>query len=251
MNRGAAREGIARPGASLRSKENHCPFPHQPRRNYRHRKCGARQQEHAGLFAVVMKSRPLSLSLVAITLALITHLPAKNSEISRYEKLAESGDAQAMTELGLRYHQGQGVKQNYATAYDWYMKAIEKGDGDALNNLGVLHRDGLGVPQNPKVAYLLFLAVHMEGMGDENTQLRAGRNLDRLVESLPKKDIHEALSYTWPYVVQIMKSRGKDLSIGPDVLPTKDRPRIRDNDWWLESERKNMTFDSPPPWNVK
>ena len=175
----------------------------------------------------------------------------EDPDIARFEKLANEGDARAMTELGLRYHEGRGVKQDYALAYDWYMKAIEKGDGDALNNLGVLHRDGLGVPKNQKAAYLIFLAIHMEGMGGDDTQVRAGRNLQRLVDQLPKTDIYEALSYTWPYVVQILKSRGKDLSIGPDVLPAKDRPRIRDNGWWLDSERAGMTFESPPPWNEK
>jgi hypothetical protein len=196
-----------------------------------------------------MKRALAILSIAAFGIAPAWGAPAPGPEIARYEKLAKEGDAQAMTELGLRYHQGQGVKQNYALAYDWYVKAIEKGDGDALNNLGVLHRDGLGVPKNEKVACLIFLAVHMEAMGDESTQARAGRNLERLVDSLPKADIFEALSYTSPYVVQIMKSRGKELGIGPDVLPKKDRPRIRDNDWWLDSERKNMTFESPAPWD--
>ncbi len=189
------------------------------------------------------------LSLVLLTPVRAETNAPKDPNIVKFEKLASEGDARAMTELGLRYHQGQGVKQDYAMAYDWYMKAIEQGDGDAFNNLGVLHRDGLGVPKNQKAAYLIFLAIHMEGMGSDDTQSRAGRNLQRLVDNLPKTDIYEALSYTWPYVVQIMKSHGKDLKIGPEVLPTKDRPRIRDNGWWLDSERADMKFESPEPWN--
>ncbi len=174
---------------------------------------------------------------------------SRDTEFSRFEKLANEGDVNAMVELGLRYHQGQGVKRDYSLAYDWYMKAIDKGDGDAFNNIGVLHRDGLGVPKNQKAAYLIFLAIHMEGMGSDDTQIRAGRNLQRLVDQLAKEDIHEALSYTWPYVVQILRSRGKDLRVGPDVLPSKDRLRIRDNGWWLDSERAGMKFESPAPWN--
>lgn len=175
--------------------------------------------------------------------------PPENEEIARYEKLAAQGDRRAMTELGLRYHTGRGAKQDYALAYDWYWKAIEKNDGDAVNNMGVLFRDGLGVPKNQKVAYLLFLAVHMEGLGTDETQMRAGRNLGRLVQELPKADVEEALSYTWPYVIQIVKSRGKNTTVGADVLPTKEQPRIRDNGWWLDSERAQMTFASPPPWD--
>jgi hypothetical protein len=175
--------------------------------------------------------------------------PTKPDEVTALEKAAGEGNSDAMTELGLRYHEGRGVKQDHGLAYEWYLKAAELGDGDAFNNLGVLLRDGLGVPRLPKVAYLIFLAIHMEGIGNEGTQGRAGRSLDRLVEQLPKEQIHEALSYTWPYVQQIVKSRGRDLATGPDVLPTKTRPRIRDNDWWLDHERAGMTFKSPPPWD--
>jgi hypothetical protein len=168
-----------------------------------------------------------------------------------FTALAEKGDAKAMVDLGVMYHTGEGVKQDYAKAMDWYLKAYAKRNGDALNNIAVMYRDGLGVSTNSKVAYNLLLAVHMEGMGSEATQIRAGRSLSRLAASLPKKDIEEALSYTWEYVDQIVKSRGKNVSVGKDVLPAKNRPRIRDNNWWLDSERKNMDFKSPPPWDVK
>lgn len=39
------------------------------------------------------------------------------------------------------------------------------------------------------------------------------------------------------------------MKIGADVLPAQDRPRIRDNGWWLDSEQAAMTFKSPPPWD--
>ena len=173
-------------------------------------------------------------------------LPA---ELGQYERKAAHGDIEAMLELGLAYHRGEGVPQDYAKAMDWYLKAYAKKDGDAFNNIGVMYRDGLGVPKNEKVAYLLFLAVHMEGLGTEGTQYRAGRNLSRLAESLPKEAIFEALSYTWAYVDQIVRSKGSNIDIGKDVLPSKSRLRIRDNGWWLDSERKGMDFPSPPPWN--
>ncbi len=132
---------------------------------------------------------------------------------------------------------------------DWYLQAYAKNDGDALNNIGVLFRDGLGIPKNEKIAYLLFLGVHMEGLGTDATQMRAGSSLGRLSESLKKEDIYEALSYTWAYVDQAVKSRGTNLEVGENVLPTKEQPRIRDNNWWLDSERKQMDFNSPAPWD--
>lgn len=168
-----------------------------------------------------------------------------------FQSLADKGDDKAMINLGLMFHTGEGAKQDYDTAMEWYLKAYSKRNGDALNNIGVMYRDGLGVAKNSKVAYLLFLAVHMDGLGSEATQTRAGRNLSRMTASLPKKEVEEAVSYTWAYVDQIVKSRGKNVTIGKEVLPAKQRPRIRDNDWWLDSEREKMNFESPPPWNVK
>lgn len=166
-----------------------------------------------------------------------------------WEGLARKGDVKAMISLGIMYHTGDGVDVDYAKAMDWYLQAYTRKDGDALNNIGVLFRDGLGVPKNLKVAYLLFLGVHMEGLGTEATQMRAGRNLGRLGQSLRKEELYEALSYTWAYVDQVVKSRGKNLNVGKDVLPAKKRPRIRDNDWWLEDEREQMKFVSPAPWD--
>ncbi len=198
-----------------------------------------------------MKPLLCALSLVFALLVGETVLRAQPlpEELAGFVKQAGRGDTLAMISLGLAYHQGEGVPQDYAKAMDWYLKAYAKKDGDALNNIGVMYRDGLGVSKNEKVAYLLFLAVHMEGLGTEATQYRAGRNLSRLADSLPQESVFEALSYTWAYVDQIVRSRGQDLAIGPDVLPAKHRPRIRDNNWWMETERKGMDFASPPPWD--
>lgn len=171
-------------------------------------------------------------------------------DVQEYLTAAAAGDRRAMSVLGAIYHQGEDVPQNYAAAHDWYVRAAAKGDGDAINNLGVLYRDGLGVRANRKIAYLVFLAGFRSGQGNEQTRLRAQRNLDRLAQELPPQEIHEALSYTWTYVQQVMKSRGRDFRITPEVLPAADRPRIRDNGWWNESERAAMTFPSPPPWDT-
>lgn len=184
-------------------------------------------------------------AFLLITWAIVNAAPEK----SAWEALAKKGDVKAMVSLGVMYHTGNGTKVDYTKAMDWYLLAYAKNDGDALNNIGVLFRDGLGVPKNEKIAYLLFLGVHMEGLGSESTQRRAGGSLGRLIESMNKGDIYEALSYTWNYVDQVVKSRGGNTKVGKDVLPTRTQPRIRDNNWWLDSESKKMDFKSPPPWD--
>ncbi len=172
-----------------------------------------------------------------------------NDQIPKYEEMAANGDAKAMITLGLFYHQGDGVPVSYEKAMDWYLIAYEKNDGDAFNNIAVMYRDGLSVEKNEKVAYLLFLMVHMNGMGTDATQMRTNRSLRRLIGSLDEATIKEALSYTWAYVDQIVRSRGKDYTIDDDVLPSKERLRFKDANWWLPNEKKNMEFEPTPPWD--
>ena len=52
-----------------------------------------------------------------------------------YRKAAEQGYAGAQVNLGLMYEQGQGVRQDYAQAVQWYRRAVEQGDTDAQVNL--------------------------------------------------------------------------------------------------------------------
>ena len=65
-----------------------------------------------------------------------------------FKPLAEQGHADAQTNIGLLYENGQGVPQNYGEAVKWYRKAAEQGYADAQKNLGVMYADGAGVPQN-------------------------------------------------------------------------------------------------------
>jgi uncharacterized protein len=60
-----------------------------------------------------------------------------------FEALASQGDDKAMVDLGVMYHFGEGVKQDYGKAMDRYLKAFKKGNGDAYSNIGVMYRDGL------------------------------------------------------------------------------------------------------------
>ena len=80
----------------------------------------------------------------------ITTQPASpvSSAREEYEKAAAKGDASAMFNLGVLYHNGQGVAQDYAKAREWYEKAAAKGDESAMFNLGLLYHNGFGVAQD-------------------------------------------------------------------------------------------------------
>ena len=126
-----------------------------------------------------------------------------------FQALAEKGADKAMIELGLMYHTGEGVKQDYGKAMDWYLKAFAKGNGDAYSNIGVLYRDGLGCETNRPIAYALFYITHMRGLGSESTQYRAGHNLDKTAALMKPEEIEETLKMTEKYVLTFVQKLGK------------------------------------------
>ncbi|WP_295698474.1 tetratricopeptide repeat protein, partial [uncultured Neisseria sp.] len=65
-----------------------------------------------------------------------------------YRRAAEQGVAQAQYALGVMYENGQGVHQDYTQAVQWYRRAAEQGDANAQYTLGVMYAQGQGVRQD-------------------------------------------------------------------------------------------------------
>ena len=72
--------------------------------------------------------------------------------LKEWKPLAEEGNAVAQNNLGLMYHNGWGVPQDYKEAARLYRLAAEQGYVDAQYNLGVMYNNGNGVPQDYKEA---------------------------------------------------------------------------------------------------
>ena len=72
--------------------------------------------------------------------------------ISIFENLASKGDAEAQYALGLIYADGEGVKQDYIKAKEWYTKSANKGFAEAQYNLGGIYFNGKGVKQDYRQA---------------------------------------------------------------------------------------------------
>ena len=66
--------------------------------------------------------------------------------------LAEAGNADAQTMLGIIYEEGQGVSQDDAAAVTWYRRAADQGHPDAQFYLACMHDLGKGVPIDPAAA---------------------------------------------------------------------------------------------------
>ena len=73
---------------------------------------------------------------------------ARNGDFSAalalFAPLAHRGDADAQTNLGWAYQNGEGVPQNYSKALAWYVKAAMQGNAGAQNNLGLMYAEGQG-----------------------------------------------------------------------------------------------------------
>ncbi len=83
-------------------------------------------------------------------------------------KIANSGDALAMYEVGRMYERGRGTDQNVTKAADWYKKASDKGQQEAKARLGILFLEGNGVTRN--IASAADLLTSAAGAGVATAQ---------------------------------------------------------------------------------
>jgi uncharacterized protein len=72
------------------------------------------------------------------------------------QPLADQGNADAQTNLGVLYEKGQGVARDYRKAVRLYRLAAQQGHPDAQFNLGVMYYKGQGVAQGYGEAARLF-----------------------------------------------------------------------------------------------
>jgi serine/threonine protein kinase len=96
--------------------------------------------------------------------------------------------AEAQTQLGVLYHQGQGVSQDDKQAFFWFEQAAQAGYSRAQNWLGWMYREGRGTgrsdteafrwlnraaAQNDLNAKYWLARMHEEGRGTTRDQARA------------------------------------------------------------------------------
>ncbi len=94
-------------------------------------------------------------------------LPQSLPELRR---LADQGDADAQWQIGVRYHNGDGVPHDDAQAMQWFQRAAEQGNVAAQSALGSYYWAGRGVPEDLSKAYF-WSEIALAG-GDENSKSR-------------------------------------------------------------------------------
>jgi hypothetical protein len=85
-------------------------------------------------------------------------------------QLADRGNPDAEWQLGVLYHDGDGVPKDDALAVQWFERAAEQGYVRAQSTLGAYYWAGRGVPQDFSKAY--FWSQLALAQGDENSKSR-------------------------------------------------------------------------------
>ena len=139
--------------------------------------------------------------------AMLTALPARadlvdglsaydqgdyETALAEWMPLAENGDAQAQSLLGLLYRGAPGIQGDAAESVRWYRLAAEQGHAHAQYNLGLAYQSGSGVTQDDIAAYM-WLEVAARGipLGPDGTNAASQRR-DALAAQMSAADIAEA-----------------------------------------------------------
>ena len=109
------------------------------------------------------------------------------AEINNKNFIGEKGDKTAQFNLGLTYHYGYGVQQDYDEAFKWYSRAAEQGFASAQFNLGLMYNNGDGIPKNNIDAYMWFNLASSNGDNDAKIEI------NKLNKVLSKLELKKAL----------------------------------------------------------
>ena len=91
--------------------------------------------------------------------------------IKEFRPLAEQGNANAQSNLGVMYKNGDGVPQDYAEAVKWYRLAAEQGYAEAQTSVGFMYSTGQGVLQDNIIAHMWWNLAAANG-DDKARELR-------------------------------------------------------------------------------
>ena len=81
-------------------------------------------------------------------------MPENDLEAVRWFRLAaDQGDADAQSNLGLMYANGEGVLEDAPEAVKWLRLAADQGVAAAQFNLGVMYANGGGLPEDYVLGY--------------------------------------------------------------------------------------------------
>lgn len=123
--------------------------------------------------------------------------------LKHYQRSAERGYSPAQTYIGIMYYNGDGVLQNYEEATGWFLKAIEKGNAEAMGMMGIMYYNGDGVERNDILAHMCFNLATMHSA--DTVHIRELR--DRVAKHMTGDQIAEAQRRAQGWVEKNGKSK--------------------------------------------
>lgn len=110
---------------------------------------------------------------------------------TRYQVLADNGDAQAQFRLGQMHATGKGVPQNFDTAVMWYRKAAAQSHAAAASELTKLALQGVSLTARPQLEDKhLGIDIPKKAADDDATDSRT--------ESAARERVIERELVVWP-----------------------------------------------------
>jgi hypothetical protein len=104
---------------------------------------------------------------------------------------ADKGNAQAMFELGLRYHKGDGVEKDDKAALEWHQKAAAKDHTKSEVQLGYLHAHGFGT----KLDFVEAAKWYRKAAAKGDTTAQHNMGLQSMQGKGVKKDVEQAAQW--------------------------------------------------------
>jgi len=103
-----------------------------------------------------------------------------------YRAAADQGSTRAQYNLGVMYFQGHGSAANFPEALKWYRMAAASGNAEALYNLGFMYANGVGVPKDLSRGHMWWDLASKQGVG------AAWANLDALTKMMTNEQLARA-----------------------------------------------------------
>jgi hypothetical protein len=154
---------------------------------------------------------------VGLLLFLGEGVPRDPTEAVRWFRLAaERDNTIAQYYLGSAHKTGEGAARDYPEAVKWYLASAKRGYADAQNDLGVMYEFGRGVPQDLILAYYWYNLAASQARDEDHKSIA---NRARVARGLTPEQLALAQQMT----------RGQHQAApgggAADVLPPSPRPQ--------------------------
>lgn len=106
--------------------------------------------------------------------------------VAKWRGVAQSGDREAQSLLGIMYAFGQGVPQDYPQAISWLRMAAAQGETKAQFKLGSMYANGQGFTRNHQRAAMWF------AIASEGGHPKAGKELAKSASELSDSELAAA-----------------------------------------------------------